>query len=193
VQRKSFRGLKFEVKDLKSELKERNDNLSVADELLKANEQFVKNFNLGDLAVQPRRRLAVLACMDSRILFERCLGLKPGDAHMIRNAGGIATEDALRSLIVSHHLLDTQEFIIINHTDCGLLKVREDELKKKLADKMGTPFGAPAHFHAFDDLEENVREQVRRVKSHPWIPKHIPVRGFVYDVKTGKLSEIVAA
>jgi len=166
--------------------------LSVADELLKANEQFVKNYNLGDLAVRPRRRLAVLACMDSRILFERCLGLKPGDAHMIRNAGGIATEDALRSLIVSH-LLDTQEFIIINHTDCGLLKVREDELKTRLAKKMGTGAGAPAHFHAFDDLEENVREQLRRVKSHPWIPKHIPVRGFVYDVKTGALSEVEAA
>jgi carbonic anhydrase len=164
--------------------------LSVADELLKANEHFVKNFDLGDLAVRPKRHLAVLACMDSRILFERCLGLKPGDAHMIRNAGGIATEDALRSLIVSHHLLDTQEFIIINHTDCGLLKVREGELKQKLTDKMGTPTGAPAHFHAFDDLEENVRQQVRRVKSHPWIPKHIPVRGFVYDVRTGKLSEV---
>jgi carbonic anhydrase len=175
------------------ELTARARNLSVADELLKANEQFVKNFNLGDLAVRPRRRLAVLACMDSRILFERCLGLKPGDAHMIRNAGGIATEDALRSLIVSHHLLDTQEFIIINHTDCGLLKVREDELKTRLAKKMGTGAGAPAHFHAFDDLEENVREQLRRVKSHPWIPKHIPVRGFVYDVKTGALSEVEAA
>jgi carbonic anhydrase len=148
--------------------------LSVADELLKANEHFVKNFDLGDLAVRPKRHLAVLACMDSRILFERCLGLKPGDAHMIRNAGGIATE----------------EFIIINHTDCGLLKVREGELKQKLTDKMGTPTGAPAHFHAFDDLEENVRQQVRRVKSHPWIPKHIPVRGFVYDVRTGKLSEV---
>jgi len=109
---------------------------------------------------------------------------------MIRNAGGIATEDALRSLIVSHHLLDTQEFIIINHTDCGLLGVREDELKKKLAEKMGTSAGAPANFHAFDNLEENVRLQVRRVKSNPWIPKHIPVRGFVYDVKTGALSEV---
>ena len=109
---------------------------------------------------------------------------------MIRNAGGIATEDALRSLIVSHHLLDTQEFIIINHTDCGLLKVREDELKQRLTNKMGTPDGAPAYFHAFDDLEENVRAQIRRVKSHPWIPQHIPVRGFVYDVKTGKLSEV---
>ena len=165
--------------------------MSVADELLQANQEFVKNFNLGDLAVQPRRRLAVLACMDSRILFERCLGLKPGDAHMIRNAGGIATEDAMRSLIVSHHLLNTQEFIIINHTDCGLLKVREDELKQRLTEKMGTPDGAPSHFHAFDDLEENVRQQVRRVKAHPWIPGHIPVRGFVYDVRTGALKEVL--
>jgi carbonic anhydrase len=167
--------------------------LSVADELLEANQQFVRNFNLGDLAVKPRRRLAVLACMDSRILFERCLGLKPGDAHMIRNAGGIATDDALRSLIVSHHLLDTQEFIIINHTDCGLLKVREDELKARLTEKMGTAAAEPAHFHAFDDLEANVRLQMQRIKSHPWIPKHIPVRGFIYDVKTGALSEVEAA
>jgi carbonic anhydrase len=165
--------------------------MSVADELLKANQQFVKSFDLGDLAVQPRRHVAVLACMDSRILFERCLGLHPGDAHMIRNAGGIATEDAIRSLIVSHHLLDTQEFIIINHTDCGLMRVKEEELKKMLAEKMGTPFGGPAHFHAFDDLEANVRQQVERVKTHPWIPKHIPVRGFIYDVKTGALREVL--
>lgn len=166
--------------------------MSVADELLKSNEQFARNFKLGELSVRPKRHVAVLACMDSRILFEHCLGLHPGDAHMIRNAGGIATEDALRSLIVSHHLLDTQEFIIINHTDCGLLKVREDELKANLAQKMGAKSDSPAHFHAFDDLEANVRQQMRRVKSHPWIPKHIPVRGFVYDVKTGKLSEVKA-
>jgi carbonic anhydrase len=164
--------------------------LSVADELLQANQEFVRSFNLGNLAVQPKRHVAVLACMDSRILFERCLGLKPGDAHMIRNAGGIATSDAIRSLIVSHHLLDTQEFIIINHTDCGLLRVREDELKARLTEKMGVAAEKPAHFHAFDDLEANVRLQVERVKSHPWIPKHIPVRGFVYDVKTGKLTEV---
>ena len=164
--------------------------MSVADELLKANETFARNFTLGDLAVRPRRQVAVLACMDSRILFEQCLGLHPGDAHMIRNAGGIATDDALRSLIVSHHLLDTQEFIIINHTDCGLLKVREDELKAHLREKMGTAAAEPAHFHGFDDLEANVRLQMERVKSHPWIPKHIPVRGFVYDVKTGKLREV---
>ncbi|HET9305971.1 MAG TPA: carbonic anhydrase [Candidatus Sulfotelmatobacter sp.] len=164
--------------------------MSVADELLRANENFARNFTLGELSVRPKRHVAVLACMDSRILFEHCLGLKPGDAHMIRNAGGIATDDAIRSLIVSHHLLDTQEFIIINHTDCGLLKVKEDELKARLRDKMGATADSPAHFHAFDDLEDNVRQQIRRVKSHPWIPKHIPVRGFVYDVKTGRLKEV---
>ena len=164
--------------------------MSVADELLRANEEFARNFKLGKLSVRPARHVAVLACMDSRILFEHCLGLKPGDAHMIRNAGGIATDDAIRSLIVSHHLLDTQEFIIINHTDCGLLKVREDELKQRLTEKMGSASAEPAHFHAFDDLEENVRQQMQRVKSHPWIPKHIPVRGFVYDVRTGKLREV---
>ena len=164
--------------------------MSVADELLAANEIFARSFNLGDLSVRPRRHAAVLACMDSRILFEHCLGLRPGDAHMIRNAGGIATDDAIRSLIVSHHLLDTQEFIIINHTDCGLLKVREDELKARLTEKMGITAEEPSHFHSFDDLEANVRLQMQRVKSHPWIPKHIPVRGFVYDVKTGRLKEV---
>ena len=164
--------------------------MSVADELLKANEEFARNFKLGELSVRPKRRVAVLACMDSRILFEHCLGLKPGDAHMIRNAGGIATEDALRSLIVSHHLLDTQEFIIINHTDCGLLKIQEYELRQRLAEKTGAIASEPAHFYGFDDLEENVRRQVQRVKSHPWIPQEIPVRGLVYDVKTGKLEEV---
>jgi carbonic anhydrase len=164
--------------------------LSVADDLLAANAVFARSFDLGELKVQPRRHVAVLSCMDSRILFEHCLGLRPGDAHMIRNAGGIATEDAIRSLLVSHHLLDTQEFIIINHTDCGLLKVKEDELRAKLTEKMGVVSSEPAHFYAFDDLEENVRQQIAKVKSHPWIPKHIPVRGFVYDVKTGRLKEV---
>lgn len=164
--------------------------MSVADELLKANQEFSRNFKLGDLSARPKRHVAVLSCMDSRIMFEHCLGLKPGDAHMIRNAGGIATDDALRSLIVSHHLLDTEEFIIINHTDCGLLNVQEYELRQLLAEKTGAIASEPAHFYAFDDLEENVRQQVRKTKAHPWIPKHLPVRGFVYDVKTGKLSEV---
>jgi carbonic anhydrase len=164
--------------------------LSVADDLLAANAVFARSFDLGDLKVQPRRHVAVLSCMDSRILFEHCLGLRPGDAHMIRNAGGIATDDAIRSLIISHHLLDTREFIIINHTDCGLLKVKEYELRAELAHKMGTVATEPAHFYAFDDLEANVRQQIAKVKSHPWLPRHIPVRGFVYDVKTGRLAEV---
>jgi len=183
------------VSQLSPILRDRKDQnqehiLSVADELLAANEIFARSFNLGDLQDRPRRHATVLACTDSRILFEYCLGLRPGDAHMLRNAGGIATDDAIRSLIVSHHLLDTQEFIIINHTDCGLLNVKEYELRQKLTEKTGAIASEPAHFYAFDDLEENVRQQVRKVKSHPWIPKHLPVRGFVYDVKTGKLHEI---
>jgi carbonic anhydrase len=164
--------------------------LSVTDEVVSASESFARTSKPGDLPFRPRRQVAVLACMDCRILFERCLGLEPGDAHMIRNAGGIATEDALRSLIISHHLLDTQEFMIINHTDCGLTKVKEYELRATLAEKMGTVASEPAHFYAFEDVEANVRQQIARVKSHPWIPRHIPVRGFVYDVKTGRLKEV---
>jgi carbonic anhydrase len=165
--------------------------LSVTDELIEANQNFASHFDFAGLAVRPRRKLAILACMDSRILCEMCRGVRLGDAHMIRNAGGIATEDALRSLIVSHHLLGTEEFVIINHTDCGLLKKDEDELQAEMGRKMvGSPKNL-LHFHAFDNLEENVREQIRKVKAHPWIPKHIPVRGFVYDVKTGRLQEVL--
>ncbi len=120
------------------------------------------------------------------------LGLKTGDAHIIRNAGGIVTEDALRSLIISHHLLGTQEFMVINHTDCGMLTFKDEELRQKLQQQTGTVTVAPVYFHAFSDVEENVRQQVQKVKSHPWIPKHIPIRGFVYDVKTGRLTEVSA-
>ena len=164
--------------------------MSVADELILANQNFASHFDFGSLAVRPRRKLAILACMDSRILFEMCMGIKLGDAHMIRNAGGIATEDALRSLIVSHHLLGTEEFVIINHTDCGLLKKNEEELQAEMRRKMGATPETAVQFHAFDSLEENVRAQIRKVKAHPWIPQHIPVRGFIYDVKTGRLQEV---
>ena len=165
--------------------------MSAIDRAIAANQHFVMNYDPERVSPRPRLKLAVLTCMDTRISY-KSLGLEPGDAHMIRNAGGIVTDDALRSLLVSHYLLGTEEIMIVNHTDCGLLKVREDELKQRLTEKMGTSAGAPAHFHAFDDLQENVRQQMRRVKSHPWIPKHIPVRGFVYDVKTGALSEVEA-
>jgi len=164
--------------------------MSIIDEVLAANETYARNFKLGHLPMPPAKKLAVVACMDARLMVDQILGLKTGDAHVIRNAGGIVTEDAIRSLIISHHLLGTQEFVIINHTDCGMLTFKDDELRTRLRKKTGTATVAPVHFHAFSDLEENVREQIQRVKSHPWIPKEIAVRGFVYDVKTGRLQEV---
>src|SRR5262245_17953491 len=168
----------------------RSVRMSVTDEVLAANQQYAGKFNQGSLAMPPARRLAVLACMDARLTIEQLLGLKTGDAHIIRNAGGIATVDALRSLIISHHLLGTQEFVVINHTDCGMLTFEDAELLDKLEKQTGTPVVVPVHFHAFKDVAVNVRRQVARIKNHPYIPRHIQVRGFVYDVKTGKLEEV---
>ena len=164
--------------------------MSTTDELLKANERYAQSFKLGHLPMPPARKVAVLACMDARLTVEQLLGLETGEAHIIRNAGGIATEDALRSLLISHHLLGTQEFLIINHTDCGMLTFKDEELRDRLEKQTGTAAFAPAHFHTFTDLESNVRRQIGRLRSHPWIPKHIPVRGFIYDVKTGRLHEV---
>jgi carbonic anhydrase len=157
---------------------------------LAANEVYAQTFDLGHLQMPPARKLAVVACMDARLTVERMLGLKTGDAHIIRNAGGVLTEDALRSLLISHYLLGTQEFLIINHVDCGMLTFKDEDLRAKLQAQSGTAAVAPAHFHAFSNVEENVRQQIQKLKSHPWIPRHIPVRGFVYNEKTGKLKEV---
>jgi carbonic anhydrase len=164
--------------------------MSVTEEVIQANERYARNFTLGHLPMPPARKLAVVACMDARLTVEQVLGLQTGEAHIIRNAGGIVTEDALRSLVISHHLLGTQEFIIINHTDCGMLTFKEEDLRTKLQQATGTAAVAPACFHAFGDLEGNVRQQIQKVRSHPWIPSHIPVRGFIYDVQTGRLKEV---
>jgi len=166
--------------------------MSVIDEVLKYNEGYARSFALAELPMPPGRKLAVIACMDARLTVEEMLGLKTGDAHIIRNAGGIVTEDALRSLIISHYMLGTQEFMIINHTDCGMLTFKDEELLAKLQKETGTATVTPSHFHAFSEVEKNVRQQIQKVKLHPWIPKHVPVRGFVYDVKTGRLTEVSA-
>ncbi len=166
--------------------------MSVIEEVIKANERYAESFTLGTFSMPPARKLAVLACMDARLTIEPMLGLKTGDAHIIRNAGGIVTEDALRSLVISHHLLGTQEFLLIHHTDCGMLTFKDEELGAKLRQQTGTATVAPVHFHAFTDLEDDVRQQVQKVKSHPWIPQDIPVRGFIFDVKTGRLHEVSA-
>jgi carbonic anhydrase len=164
--------------------------VSVIDEVLRANQAYAAGFHAASLPTSPGRKLAVVACMDARLDVAQILGLQPGDAHVIRNAGGIVTGDALRSLIISHHLLGTREILIINHTDCGMLTFRDQDLLDRLRKETGASAAAPATFHAFSDLEENVREQIQNIRSHPWIPRSIPVRGFIYDVKTGKLREV---
>ena len=164
--------------------------MSITDEVLRANERYAEQFKLGDLPMPPARKLAVLACMDARLTVEKFLGLETGEAHIIRNAGGVATEDAVRSLIISHHLLGTQEFIIVNHTDCGMLTFTDDALRERLEKQTGTAAVVPARFHAFPDVEENVRRQISALRAHPWLPRSIPVRGFVYDVRSGRLREV---
>lgn len=164
--------------------------MSSTDDSLKANADFARDFELGSLPKQPAKKLAIIACMDARLTVEQILGLQTGDAHIIRNAGGIVSDDALRSLIISNHLLGTKEILIINHTDCGMLTFNDQDLRDKLIAQTGVDATAPTHFHTFTDLAENVRRQVSRVKSHPWIPKGITVRGLIYDVKTGQLNPV---
>lgn len=164
--------------------------MSTINETLKANKNYAEKFELGSLPLPPARKLAIVACMDARLTVEQALGLKTGDAHIIRNAGGIVTEDALRSLIISHHLLGTQEFMVINHTDCGMLTFKDEDLRQQLQEKTKVHAESPHDFLAFPDVEKNVKEQVEKIKAHPWMPKNVPVRGFVYDVKSGTLKEV---
>ena len=166
--------------------------MSIIDDAVKANERYSRNFSLGQLPMPPARKLAVVACMDARLTVEQMLGLQTGDAHIIRNAGGILTEDALRSLIISHYLLDTQEFMFIHHTDCGMLTFKDEQLAARLRKTRGTSAVVPGRFYAFSDLEEDVREQIEKARSHPWFPPGIPIRGFIYDVKSGKLKEVAS-
>jgi carbonic anhydrase len=163
--------------------------MSQIDEVLAANELYARTHELRRLTPRPERKLAVLTCMDTRLSI-RTLGLKTGDAHIIRNAGGIVTDDVLRSLVVSHHLLGTEEIMVINHTDCGLMQATEEELRTLIQKRSGTAAVSPAFFYAFQNIDENVLNQLQKLRSHPWIPPHIAIRGFVYDVATGLLREI---
>jgi carbonic anhydrase len=164
--------------------------MSATDDAMKANERYYQTFTGGMLEVRPRKQLAVVACMDSRMDIFAMLGIEPGDAHVIRNAGGIITDDMIRSLLISHHLLGIREIMIINHTDCGLQQVREEELRRELVQTFGKIAVAPECFHTFQDVEENVRIQILKARSHPWIKPDVSIRGFVYDVRTGRLEEV---
>jgi len=158
-------------------------------DFLTANEKYAENFKDGDLLATPSKKIAVLSCMDARISIKDILGLKLGDAHVIRNAFGIATDDAIRSLIISHELLGTEEFIVINHTDCGMLKYKDEELQKKISEKFNID-ASSLKFYTFPNLEDNVKEQIKKIKSSPFFP-NVPVHGYIYDVKTGKLKNIM--
>jgi len=164
--------------------------MSVIDEVLAANEIYSRTHELRRLTPRPERKLAVLTCMDTRLSI-RTLGLKTGDAHIIRNAGGIVTEDALRSLIVSHYLLGTEEIMVINHTDCGLMQTSEQELRARIQQRTGVASASPASFYSFQNVEENVLHQLQKLHAHPWIPDSIAIRGFVYDVGSGRLREVL--
>jgi carbonic anhydrase len=166
--------------------------MSVIDEVLAANEIYARTHELRRLTPRPKRKLAVLTCMDTRLSI-LTMGLTTGDAHIIRNAGGIVTEDSLRSLVVSHYLLGTEEIMVINHTDCGLMQTSEQDLRNRIQNRAGTAAVSPAFFYAFQNIEENVRHQLEKLRSHPWIPEKIVVRGFVYDVTTGLLREVNAS
>lgn len=164
--------------------------MSVIDEVLAANGRFAESFRHAGLAMPPKRKLAVLACMDARLAVDRVLGLEPGDAHVIRNAGGIVTEDAVRSFLISHYLLGTEEFMIINHTDCGMLTFKDEELRERLERETGSAAVIPSAFQAFPNVDDNVRRQIARLRAHPWIPAGITIRGFVYQVESGRLAEV---
>jgi carbonic anhydrase len=170
-----------------TETRERS-RMSVTDELLKNAEQYANGFTKGDLPLPPARKVAVLACMDARLNPYGVLGLTEGDAHVIRNAGGVVTDDEIRSLAISQRLLGTEEIILIHHTDCGMLTFTDDEFKRSVQDDVGIKPEWAAE--AFPDLDEDVRQSIARIKASPFIPNKDSVRGFVYDVHTGGLTEV---
>jgi carbonic anhydrase len=162
--------------------------MSATDELIANNERYAALFNKGDLQMPPRRPVAVVACMDARLHVSGLLGLEEGDAHVIRNAGGVVTDDVIRSLTISQRLLGTREIVLVHHSDCGMLTFRDDELKAQLQTEVGIK--PPFAFEAFPDLETDVRQSIARIKASPFIPHRDSVRGFIYDVKTGRLGEV---
>ena len=162
--------------------------MTVTDDLLRNNAEFASSFKQGDLPMPPSLHLAVVACMDARLNVYALLGLEEGQAHVIRNAGGVVTEDVIRSLAISQHLLGTSEIVLVHHTDCGMLTFTDDEVKADIESKTGLR----PHFalEAFSDLENDIRQSIARIKHSPFVLHKDKVRGFVYDVRTGALQEV---
>jgi carbonic anhydrase len=169
-------------------MSQRRPGLSAIDEFLQNNEAFAEGFDKGELPLPPARKVAIVACMDARLNPYPILGLSLGDAHVIRNAGGVITDDEIRSLAISQHLLGTEEIMLIHHTDCGMLTFSDAEFEQMLEQEAGRrPEWRP---RSFPDLEASVRDSMQRIRESPFIPRTDAVRGFVYDVKTGRLHEV---
>lgn len=162
--------------------------MSLIDDLLLNNARYAENFDKGKLPAPPTRKLAVVACMDARLDPHRILGLEEGDAHVIRNAGGVVSDDVIRSLVISQRLLGTREIVLIHHTDCGMLTFRDDDVKDEIESDTGL---RPAFaLEAFKDLDQNVRQSMARIRVNPFIPHKDRLRGFIYDCATGRLEEV---
>ncbi len=162
--------------------------MSETDALLANNERYAAEFEKLDLASPPTRKVAVVTCMDARLDPARALGLEEGEAHVIRNAGGVVTDEEIRSLAISQNLLGTEEIVLIHHTDCGMLTFNDREFADRLEQETGSRPSWEAH--AFTDLEENVRASIERIRKSPFIPRTESVRGFVYEVESGRLREV---
>src|SRR6266702_6843066 len=162
--------------------------MSTIDELVRNAETYAEGFEEGELPLPPAKRLAVLACMDARLNPYGLLGLREGDAHVIRNAGGVITDDEIRSLSISQRLLGTEEIMLIHHTDCGMLTFSDDDFRRQVQEETGVKPEWAAE--AFDDLEGDVRQSIARIKASPFIPNKDKVRGFIYEVETGRLREV---
>jgi carbonic anhydrase len=162
--------------------------VTTTDELLANNESYAASFDKAELPLPPARKLAVVACMDARLNVYGMLGLTEGDAHVIRNAGGVVTDDEIRSLAISQRLLGTEEIILIHHTDCGMLTFTDDEFKAAIEKETGIKPEWAAE--SFSDLDDDVRQSIARIKASPFIPNKGSVRGFVYEVETGRLREV---
>jgi carbonic anhydrase len=161
--------------------------VTVTDDYLANNAEYAKSFE-GPLPLPPSKHVAVLACMDARLDVHSLLGIEEGEAHVIRNAGGVVTDDAIRSLAISQRLLGTTEIILIHHTDCGMLTFTDDDFKRAIQDETGVKPSWSAE--AFPDLAEDVRQSLHRIKNSPFVTKHTSARGFIFDVATGKLTEV---
>ncbi|MDP9381837.1 MAG: carbonic anhydrase [Chloroflexota bacterium] len=162
--------------------------MSVTDELVSNNQAYVEGFDKGALPMPPGKHVAVLACMDARLNVYGMLGLQEGDAHVIRNAGGVVTDDAIRSLMISQRLLGTREIVLIHHTDCGMLTFRDDEVKEQIRQDVG--FKPEFALESFGDLDADVRESIARIRANPFVPHKESIRGFVYEVESGRLREV---